>query len=64
MKDVEEGRNGVKAGVIGEIGCNYPLTDEERRCLIAASKAQVTSLLGQMTYFLLCFVHQYGCQIC
>ena len=27
--------------MIGEIGCNYPLTDVEKKCLIAASKAQV-----------------------
>ena len=49
---MEEGRNGIKAGVIGEIGCNYPLTDEERRCLIAASKAQVTSLYEKHSYVL------------
>jgi len=40
VKEIEEGRNGVKGGVIGEIGCNYPLTDVEKKCLIAASKAQ------------------------
>ena len=42
MKEIEEGRNGIKGGVIGEIGCNYPLTDLEKKCLIAASKAQVS----------------------
>ena len=45
VKCVKEGRNGIKAGVIGEIGCNYPLTDDERKCLIAAAKAQVFCLL-------------------
>lgn len=49
--------------MIGEIGCNYPLTDEERRCLIAASKAQVTSLQNQMARCNFLFLNQHMCQL-
>ncbi len=31
---------GVKAGIIGEIGCSWPLTDNERKVLRAAATAQ------------------------
>jgi len=31
---------GVRAGVIGEIGCSSPLHDDERKCLRAAARAQ------------------------
>jgi phosphotriesterase-related protein len=31
---------GVKAGIIGEIGCTWPLTDNERKVLRASSAAQ------------------------
>ena len=32
---------GIKAGVIGEIGCTWPLTDNERKVLQAAAAAQL-----------------------
>lgn len=31
---------GICAGVIGEIGCSWPLRDNERKCLRAAARAQ------------------------
>ena len=31
---------GIRAGIIGEIGCSCPLTDNERKVLVAAAKAQ------------------------
>jgi phosphotriesterase-related protein len=34
------GNSGVKAGVIGEIGCTWPLTQNERKVLRAAARAQ------------------------
>ena len=34
------GSTGVRAGVIGEIGCSCPITDNERKSLRAAAKAQ------------------------
>ncbi len=34
------GDAGVRAGIIGEIGCSYPLTDGERKVLRAAARAQ------------------------
>lgn len=34
------GDTGVKAGIIGEIGCTWPLTDNERKVLRAAASAQ------------------------
>lgn len=34
------GNTGVKAGIIGEIGCTWPLTDNERKVLRAAASAQ------------------------
>ncbi len=33
--------SGVKAGIIGEIGCSWPLTANERKVLIGAAQAQV-----------------------
>lgn len=33
----------VKAGLIGEIGCSWPLAEIERRSLIAAARASVTT---------------------
>jgi len=40
-KGVVHRRNtGVRAGVIGEIGCSSPLHDDERKCLRAAARAQ------------------------
>jgi len=42
IKDLTEGINetNVKAGIIGEIGCSWPLTDNERKVLRAAATAQ------------------------
>ena len=34
------GDSGVKAGIIGEIGCSWPLADGERKVLAAAAAAQ------------------------
>ena len=34
------GDSGVRCGVIGEVGCSWPLTDSERRSLQAAALAQ------------------------
>ncbi len=31
---------GVRAGIIGEIGCTWPLTDSERKVLMGAARAQ------------------------
>ena len=37
------GDTGVKAGIIGEIGCSFPLADNERKVLRAAAAAQRTT---------------------
>ncbi|MSO22801.1 MAG: aryldialkylphosphatase [Acidobacteria bacterium] len=37
---VRRTNTGVRAGVIGEIGCSSPLHDNERKCLRAAAQAQ------------------------
>jgi phosphotriesterase-related protein len=34
------GDTGIRAGIIGEIGCDWPLSDNERKVLRAAAKAQ------------------------
>ena len=34
------GDTGVKAGIIGELGCSWPLTPNERKVLVAAAAAQ------------------------
>ncbi len=43
VKEITEGIQGtqVKAGIIGEIGCSWPLTDNERKVLRAAATAQI-----------------------
>ena len=38
--EVGIGSSGVRCGVIGEIGCSYPLMDVEKRALQAAAIAQ------------------------
>ena len=40
--DIAEGVDGtgIMAGIIGEVGCNYPLTDNERKVLRASGRAQ------------------------
>ena len=42
VRDIQEGISGtgVRCGVIGEIGCSWPLTDLEKRVLRAAALAQ------------------------
>ena len=42
VKEITEGVGDtqVKAGIIGELGCSWPLTDNERKVLRAAAKAQ------------------------
>ncbi len=37
---VGAGDSGIRAGVIGEIGCSWPMTDNERKGLRAAARAQ------------------------
>ncbi len=40
--DLTEGVDGtgIKAGIIGEVGCSWPLTPNERKSLAAAAMAQ------------------------
>jgi len=42
VRDVMEGADGtsIRSGVIGEIGCSWPLTDNERKVLRASAQAQ------------------------
>ena len=42
LRDVTEGADGtgVRSGVIGEIGCSWPLRDNERKVLRASARAQ------------------------
>ena len=42
VTDVTEGADGtdVKSGIIGEVGCSWPLTDNERKVLRASARAQ------------------------
>lgn len=42
VRDVTEGADGtaIKAGVIGEVGCSWPLEDNERKVLRASARAQ------------------------
>jgi len=42
VKELTEGVNGtsIKCGVIGEIGCSWPLTPAEKKSLLAAAAAQ------------------------
>jgi phosphotriesterase-related protein len=41
-RDLTEGIDGtgIRAGIIGEVGCNWPLHPDERRSVIAAGRAQ------------------------
>ena len=43
VRDITEGvgDTGIKSGVIGEVGCTWPLHDNERKSLRAAARAQV-----------------------
>ena len=38
--EVGIGESGVMCGIIGEVGCSYPLKDSEKRSLQAAAMAQ------------------------
>ena len=42
VEDIEQGADGtdVQAGIIGEVGCTWPLTDNERKSLRASAVAQ------------------------
>ncbi len=42
VRDITEGAgsSGIRSGVVGEIGCSWPLTDNERKSLRAAARAQ------------------------
>ena len=42
VRDVNEGveGTGIRAGIIGEIGCTWPMTDNEKKSLRAAARAQ------------------------
>ena len=42
VEDIENGAvgTGVRAGIIGEVGCTWPLTDNERKSLRASAVAQ------------------------
>ena len=41
--DVGVKNTGVRQGMIGEVGCSWPLTDEERKVLKAAGRAQIAT---------------------
>ena len=49
------GSNGVRCGIIGEIGCSWPLTIQERRVLEAAALAQQET--GIQINFIACISH-------
>ena len=40
--DITEGADGtgIRSGIIGEVGCDWPLTDNERKVLKASARAQ------------------------
>ena len=40
VRDIMDGDCGVRAGFIGELGCSWPLTENERKILRAATVAQ------------------------
>ena len=42
VREIKEGvgANKIRAGLIGEIGCSYPMTNNERKILLAAAQAQ------------------------
>ena len=54
MREIEVGIDGcgVRCGVIGEIGCSYPLMDVEKRALQAAAMAQTKT--GRCTKKCIC----------
>ena len=52
VREIEEGIAGcgVRCGVIGEIGCSYPLMDCEKRALQAAAMAQTRTGMSTDNY--------------
>ena len=42
-----EGSGGVRCGIIGEMGCSYPLTPDEEKSLRAAALAQQRTGISQ-----------------
>ncbi|MBM3932746.1 MAG: aryldialkylphosphatase [SAR202 cluster bacterium] len=44
------GRTGIKAGVIGEVGCSWPLTPNERKVLRASGRAQKATGAGLLIH--------------
>ena len=51
VKEIREGigDNHIKCGVIGEIGCSWPLAETERKSLQAAAQAQRQT--GLLSFF-------------
>jgi len=45
VEDITEGvdSTGIKSGIIGEVGCSWPLTDNELKVLRASGKAQMAT---------------------
>ena len=45
VEDVTEGVDGtgIRSGIIGEVGCTWPLTDNERKVLRASGRAQLAT---------------------
>jgi phosphotriesterase-related protein len=50
LAHITHGRNGVRPGVIGEIGLSWPVDPQESRVLEAAAHAQVTSGLPLLVH--------------
>lgn len=44
------GSTGVRAGIIGELGCSWPLTDNERKVLRAGASAQCATGAGVLIH--------------
>ncbi len=52
VRDVTEGADGtsIRAGLIGEVGCSSPMTDDERKVLRASAQAQRRTGAPLMTH--------------
>jgi phosphotriesterase-related protein len=50
VRDVEEGVDGVKAGIIGEVGLGWPVHPDERKVLRAAARAQARTGAALMVH--------------
>ena len=70
VKEIREGipGTGVRCGVIGEIGCSWPLMDLEKRVLRAAALAQtktgVAKLITLCCYLMVLYVALLLCSKC